>query len=143
MKKSLILASLIYSSAALSGTGQALIPHYYVGTNSSCHLHITNISDNDVQVKIDLFDQNGNTYSSNITSWYAFSGSNPVTSTVALPAKKTGAISMNKMGSGYVGHGYIRWSNEHNQNDALVANFHCDATSIGQRSILINQQSPF
>jgi len=143
MRTILLALGLTASQVALAGQGQALIPHFVASTNSSCHLHVTNISQNDVEVQINFFEQNGNSYSPNLSTWYAFSGLNPITSKVTLGSKKTGAISLNNTSSQSVGFGYIKWLSEVEQDKALVADFHCQNQTNRHRSVLINGQMPF
>lgn len=143
MKKILTASLLFMSSTCFGGAGQALIPYFLLQSNSSCHLTIINISDNDVTIDVDFFDQNGSPYRSNLKGWHAFAYSNPVLTPTILPAKKTGAISLNTTKTQFTGFGYISWQNDKNQNEAVSTEFHCNLNGVGQKSILINGQMPF
>lgn len=144
MKKVIVLFCFFLSFSVFANQGQALIPHFISSANSSCHLHVSNISHSDVKVTVDLFDQYGNHYLSNIKTYYAFAGNSPVNQTVTLPVKETGAISILSKNSSSVGFGYIRWTSAKDQHLALIADLHCDnKTNKTQRSVSINAGLPF
>ncbi|MBQ1784953.1 MAG: hypothetical protein II007_15040 [Gammaproteobacteria bacterium] len=132
----------VFSVSAYAGGGKAIVPHWSVndGENIRTYIYITNISDSDVNVEIDLLDKSGNQVA-------PFSYTNFINSNSGLAAKSSGLILLK--GAPNFGHAIIKWTNTAQGDDVVALVAHGSSiTSNGSSwrseiAVPINNGQPF
>ncbi|WP_462171299.1 hypothetical protein [Pseudoalteromonas xiamenensis] len=92
-------------------SGEADIPHFYAGTERHTIFFVSNHSDVDVNITMELFDSNGNRFTGSHVPRLKFNSSNdPIQSTALLPAHSQGDVYLPTMGTQTPGFGKIKWT---------------------------------
>jgi hypothetical protein len=91
-------------------SGEVAIPHWFASTNRHFSIFVSNESDVDVNVDVDLNFYNGNPFTGSYSSQYAFSGNNPVSSTALLEAGEQGQIGVGYRSGATLGQAKVSWS---------------------------------
>ena len=100
---------------AIAGSGKAIVTHWS-SNNSADHkhgLHISNISCNDVEVTITVYDETGSKVTSGI-SYTNFANSN-----TEIQANKTGIVTIDTS-TWHYGYALIEWQNKGTDEDAVA-----------------------
>lgn len=117
MKTKLLLifsiAGMFFSLAAFAGSGKAIVPHWHSSLSDGLRnrIHVSNITDNTLNVTITLYNKNGSVYNSGLTY------TNFITSNTQLAANSSGYLQM--YGSTDYGYAVIEWSNTGTDDDVL------------------------
>lgn len=135
---SMILLFFCSLSFVFAGSGSAMIPNVSANgtTNSDNVYYISNISNNDVDVTLTFYDQDGNVITSGI------SYTNFTTSNTVIEAGSTGVVTFSPTTWLY-GYAVIEWSNQGTDNDAvaLVANGYVEkveTSHLARYTVMIN-----
>ncbi|NOU51469.1 hypothetical protein HG263_13105 [Pseudoalteromonas sp. JBTF-M23] len=92
-------------------SGELDIPHFYAGTERHTIFFVSNHSDVDVNVTMELFDSNGNKFAGAHVPRLKFNGTNdPVKGTALLPANSQGDVYLPTAGTQIPGFGKIKWT---------------------------------
>ncbi|WDE07109.1 hypothetical protein SG34_009565 [Thalassomonas viridans] len=128
-----VLASFIFSGSVLAASGSAVIPNFVTdGTGFYTYIYLSNITEKDVNVEVDLYAQNGtiitdnNVINTGVISMYPTDLSDYTenaegnTAVFTIPAHKSYALIVKKPAYD-AGHGFIRWKQDSTRRQALVA----------------------
>lgn len=91
-------------------SGEAFVPHWFASTNRHLSFFVSNHSEVDVNVDVELNYYNGNPYGGSYNSLYAFAGNNPVASTAVLKAGQQGQIGIGYLSGATLGQAKISWT---------------------------------
>ncbi len=106
-------------SFAFAGSGKAIVPHWYVnnvGTNfQSSHFFISNISNNDLIVKVTVYNKNGEIHTTGI-SYFNFQNAD-----TEIGAGKTAYFQIYGIAGNQDTYGYavIEWKNKDNEDNTV------------------------
>ncbi len=135
-------------SLAFAGSGKAIVPHWYVyndgNTNiQTSNIFISNISKNDLIVKITLYNKDSTVYAANI-DYHDFQNNN---TEIGAGKSVNYKINANSIGTeDAYGYAVIEWSNKNDDNDTIGLVAWADWTTRGENkgyAVTVNNGMPF
>lgn len=145
--------SLLTAPIALAGSGSATIPNWVNTTGGVTTLFISNVSESISNIKVKLYDQEGNLYlestqaGQNITFSGPFVGDPMSSSGATLESQKSGSIQIDT-GSGLFifGYGVVEWTSENEKQSSIIASGlleYQSGSAFGRANIEINNGRAF
>ena len=141
--KSLIVGCLLLvSNVAFAGSGKAIIPMWHAVANGKhfTDVRLSNITSNNIEVKVTFYNTDGTKVTSGITYWDFINGN------TQLSPNSSGRLRIDTAGYGYA---TIEWNNVGETDDDVVAiiahgeRFLIQSGGIGVTSLPVNQGLPF
>lgn len=143
----------LITPVVLAGSGSATIPNWVNTTGGLTTLFISNISESASNIKIKLYDQEGNLYlestqsGQNITSYGPFVGDPMSSAGATLESNKSGAIQIiTGTGLFIFGYGVVEWTSGNEKQNSIIASGLVEyqlGSAFGRANIEINNSRPF
>ena len=142
IKALIVSCFFFFTNTAIAGSGKAIIPmwHGVSGSNYFTDVRLSNITNNNIEVKVTFYNTNGTKVTSGITYWDFANGN------TELAANSSGRMRIAASGYGYA---TIEWNNIGENDDDLVAlvahaeRMLIQSGGIGVSSLPVNQGLPF